>query len=140
MVSVLRSLGYRAYLKTVKTPTTYGPNRQAMVCPCWTVDYPAADDMISPFLMCDSPIPGYNQGRFCDRSIDREVDRARRLESSDRQAAAHLWAKIDRKLTLAAPWVVIWVMRSSQLFSPRAGNYTYCYLSAGTCLDQVWVR
>jgi peptide/nickel transport system substrate-binding protein len=91
-------------------------------------------------LGCELARPGYGNGGICNRDIELQLERARRLENTDRRAAAQLRTRIDRQLTLAAPWNTIRFPRSAELLSRRTGNYTYCFLSAGACLDQLWVR
>jgi YVTN family beta-propeller protein len=150
LVSVLRSLGYRAQLRTVPhTGSTWRPDRQAGVGG-GSEDYPSANNFFSPLFTCRSyqpsrPSANWNTAAFCDSRIDDEMARARALQTSDPRAAAELWGKIDRELTDQAPWVVIRTGRAPDFVSDRTGNYTYCYLSSvtgstGACLGQLWVR
>jgi peptide/nickel transport system substrate-binding protein len=150
LVSVLRSLGYKARLRTVPhTGSTWRPNRQAGVGG-WGNNYPSPNNFFSPLFTCRSydparPSENANVAAFCSGRIDAEIARARALQSSDPSAASRLWSTIDRQITDQALWVVIRTQLAPDFVSRRTGNYTYCYLSgqtgsAAACLDQLWVR
>ncbi len=150
LVSVLRSLGYKAQLGTVPhRGSTWRPNRQAGVGG-WAEDYPSPNNVFSTQFTCRSYDPGRpdtnpNTAGFCSRRIDAEIARARALQTSDPPAASRLWSTIDRRITDKALWVVIRTQLAPDFVSRRTGNYTFCYLStttgsAGACLDQLWVR
>ena len=136
IVSVLRSIGYNAHLRLIPhTGTTWRRNRQAGV-EGLGLDYPSANDVLSNFT-CNP--------QFCDRRIDATIARARRLQINDPAAASQLWTKIDRDITDRAPWVVLNVSRNPEFVSRKTGNYTYCFLTAGSgsssaCLERLWVR
>src|SRR5262249_35163607 len=56
LVRVLRSLGYRAKLKTVALGTsTYDPRRQAGV-DGWGADFPSANNFFTPLLTCGATL------------------------------------------------------------------------------------
>jgi YVTN family beta-propeller protein len=148
-VSVLRSLGYKARLKTIphKGPT-WRPNRQAGV-QGWGGDYPSANDVFSTAFTCSSfthvPAGNLNEAEFCNPSIDREIAHARALQTSNPSAAAALWHSIDHQVTNDAPWVPMKTFLSTDFLSRRTGNYKYCWLAGeigftGACLDQLWVH
>jgi peptide/nickel transport system substrate-binding protein len=67
------------------------------------------------------------------------MSHAQALQTSDLQAAARLWARIDRELTLRAPWVPYANGAVLEVKSSRVGNYQY-NPRWGTLLDQLWVR
>jgi peptide/nickel transport system substrate-binding protein len=150
LVSVLRSLGYKAQLRTVPhSGSTWRPNRQAGVGG-WVGDYPSPNNFFSPQFTCRSydparPNANLNVAGFCSRRIDAKIARARALQTSDPPAASRLWSTIDRSITDQALWVVIRTQLAPDFVSRRTGNYTFCYVSAitgsaGACLDQLWVR
>jgi peptide/nickel transport system substrate-binding protein len=149
IVSVLRSLGYKARLKTVPhVGSTWRPNRQAGVGG-WAADYPSASSFFSNFTCRDydlaHPDENVNTTGFCNKTIDAEIARARALQTTDPPAASSLWSTIDRQVTDQGVWVVIRSGIDSELISRRTGNYTYCWLSGAigstsACLDQLWVR
>jgi peptide/nickel transport system substrate-binding protein len=149
-VTVLRSLGYRAVLKTVAHDgqPTWRSGRQAGVSG-WGADYPSSGNLLSTQFSCasytTSEKTNANAAGFCDKRIDRQIARATALQSQDPNAASHVWATIDRELTDAAPWVPMKSNLSADFVSRRTGNYKYCWLSGQTgvvsaCLDQLWVR
>jgi YVTN family beta-propeller protein len=148
-VSVLRSLGYRAQLRTVPYPgLTWRPNRQAGVAG-WRSDFPAASSLLVPLFTCRSytgkASTTVNWSEFCNRRIDAEIARAAELRTVDPSAASRLWTRIDHEITDLAPWVVIRADIATDFVSRRTGNYTSCWLSywngsTAACLDQLWVR
>ena len=113
-----------------------------MVFSGWYPDYQAPAGMVVP-LTCDAykPVPSENANNaaFCDRAIDREIARARSLETSDPEAATRLWARVDRDLTDQAPWVAFASGVALEVKSTRVGNYQY-NPQWGTLLGQLWVR
>jgi peptide/nickel transport system substrate-binding protein len=150
IVSVLRSIGYKARLSLIPhTGGTWRPNRQAGVSG-WGADYPSANAVLTTYFTCRSyaPVPpnaNFNVAAFCDRGIDAMIARARRLQVSDPASASQLWAKVDREITDRAPWVTMETGANPDFVSRRSGNYTYCFLSGATgsssaCLDRLWVR
>ncbi len=65
--------------------------------------------------------------------------RARTLQAQDPNAAAKLWAELDRKATDQAVWVPTTTPRNIDLVSKRVGNFQHHPLF-GVLLDQLWVR
>jgi peptide/nickel transport system substrate-binding protein len=89
IVSVLRSLGYRARLRTVPhSGSTWRPNQQAGVGG-WGWDFPAASNFFVPLFTCRSytgnPSTNANTSELCDRRVDAQIARARRSRRSTRQ-------------------------------------------------------
>jgi peptide/nickel transport system substrate-binding protein len=66
------------------------------------------------------------------------MSQADQLQVSDPQAAAQVWAEVDREITDLAPWVPFVSLRFADFTSARVGNYQYS--PAGILLDQFWVR
>jgi peptide/nickel transport system substrate-binding protein len=61
------------------------------------------------------------------------------LQSRNPNAAAALWARIDREITDQAPWVPVYNPRSLVMLSARVGNYQFNpYWSL--LIDQLWVH
>jgi YVTN family beta-propeller protein len=140
IVSVLRSLGYKARLKSVEELSAYGaaarrPTVQAHI-QGWYADYPSADDFFYPLLTC-----AFQNGseEFCNPTIDAEIARARALQVSDPRAASKLWSKIDREIVDLAPWVVESNAQNVDFVSRRVGNYQV-NPEWGVLVDQLWVR
>ena len=142
---MLGSLGYKTHLLALDVGTFFpssddsryrwqeGPDR-------WGTDYPSASDFFLPLLTCASYKPGttanLNASEFCDRRIDREIAHAQSLDASDPQAAAALWAKVDRNITDQSPWLTYVNSRDVELVSSRVGNYVYSAVG-GPLLDQL---
>jgi YVTN family beta-propeller protein len=149
LVSVLDHLGYRASLRVINDPDAYARRlydsrrRTQVGWFSWYQDYPAPSDFIGPLLTCRSFIPGnplnLNAAEFCNRSIDAQVQQALMLQSRNPNAAAALWARIDREITDQAPWVPVYNPRSLVILSARVGNYQFNpYWSL--LIDQLWVH
>jgi len=149
IVSVLRSLGYKARLRTIQhAAPTWRANRQAGVGG-WAGDYPSASNFFRPLFTCRAyttdPATNTNITGFCNHRIDAAIARARAVQVNDAVAASRLWAAIDHQITDLSPWVVLRTGTNSDFVSRRTHNYTTCWLSylTGTtsaCLDQLWVR
>ena len=67
------------------------------------------------------------------------MNQADQLQVSDPQAAAQIWAKVDREITDLAPWVPFASLRSDDFTSARVGNYQDNPIW-GILADQLWVR
>ena len=80
-----------------------------------------------------------NVAEFCDRAIDREIARARSLQTSDPETASRLWANIDRNITDRAPWVAFANNAAVEVISTRVRNYQF-NPQWGTLLDQLRVK
>ena len=137
VVTLLRRLGYRTQLKTVAPDSKYlaaidDPGNKIQIAALrWFPDWPAASGFINSVI--------FNCSYFCDRTIDREIARARALQATDARAANALWARIDRDLTDRAPWLFLYNNKQADFVSKRVGNFQY-NLQYGILLDQLWVR
>jgi len=147
-VAVLRELGYRASLQ-VASVSAFAANvndtrrRVQASVGTWIVDYPSASDFFDLFFRCSSfrpadPADTRSGSFFCHPSIDSQMSQADQLQVSDPQAAAQVWAEVDREITDLAPWVPFASLRYADFTSARVGNYQYS--PAGILLDQFWVR
>jgi len=147
LARVLRSLGYRAALKAV--PGGVGAffryvsdvrNRAQTGLSGWFADYASAFGYLQPNFSCAATgVRASNTSQFCNRGVDRQIKRAAAVESSEPQAAAHLWHRIDERVTDLAPWVPLFNQTTAQLVSKRVGNYQY-NPQWGVLVDQLWVR
>ena len=149
VVSVLDQLGYRASLRVITDANAYARRlydsrqRTQVGWFSWYRDYPAPSDFIGPLLTCHSFIPGsplnLNAAEFCNRRIDAQVKQALMLQPRNPNAAAALWARIDREIADQAPWVPVYNPRSLVMLSARVGNYQFDpYWSL--LIDQLWVH
>jgi peptide/nickel transport system substrate-binding protein len=150
LVSVLKTLGYKARLHVLPLrdadkyfPTITDSRRRIQVAGIgWVADYPSPDNFFTSLLTCSSFRLGTgnnNVAEFCDPRIDAEIARARSLQTSDPQAAAELWRKVDRDVVDQAPWIVHDNPQTADFVSRRVGNYQYSP-QWGALLDQLWVK
>jgi YVTN family beta-propeller protein len=148
-VGVLRELGYRATLRIASVAAFAGNVKdtrrkvQASVG-TWVVDYPSASDFFNLFFRCSDfrpadPANTTSGSFFCHPGIDRQMNQAEQLQISDPQAAARVWAEVDREITYLAPWVPFVSLRFADFTSARVGNYQY-NPAWGILLDQLWIR
>ncbi|MEY2513666.1 MAG: hypothetical protein QOJ89_1024 [bacterium] len=75
----------------------------------------------------------------CQSETDRLTRTATRLQLTNPAAAARVWARADRRVTDAAPWVPTNELQSTELVSRRVGNYRFAS-TVGALLSQLWVR
>jgi YVTN family beta-propeller protein len=144
VVSVLHDLGYRARYRLADNPFAHADKLGLQLgFNGWYPDFGTPSSFITPLLTCRSydrnNALNNNSAEFCSRRIDREIARARTLQTSDPGAASGLWAKIDRDLTDQAPWVPYANGVALDVVSTRVGNYQL-NPQLGTLLDQLWVR
>ena len=125
-------------------PTLYvDPQQKWQAIPFgWQTDYATAAGFFVPTLTCASFTPANNGNfsEFCNADIDREIARARTLETIDQQAAAKVWAKVDHDIVDQAPWVARGTPRTLEFVSSRVGNDVYNLWNGDVLLDQMWVR
>jgi YVTN family beta-propeller protein len=149
---VLGDLGYRVTTRTSdNTPTgphyftynaTLAHHAQAGL-DAWYADYPAPSNFIQQLLSCQaiSRVPGTNidESEFCDAGIDRRIQAALALQTTDPAAAGSAWAALDHAITDDAPWVPLVNDRGWDLVSARVGDYQH-NPEWGALLDQMWVQ
>jgi peptide/nickel transport system substrate-binding protein len=105
----------------------------------WFADYPAASNFFSLVSCSSAGDPSVNLSGICSRGLDAKVERANVLQAQDQDAAAKLWAEVDRDVTNLAGLVPTYTPRNVELVSKRVGNYQHHPLF-GVLLDQLWVR
>ena len=148
VVALLRRLGYRASARTVPG-RRYGQtisdsrNRVQISGGGWDAEYPAASSFFDAKLSCRafrpaSPLSN-NDAEFCDHGIERLAERARRLASTDPNAAANLWEDVYRRIMDQAPWVPVATPRHVDFVSKRVGNYQF-HPVWGMLVSQLSVR
>jgi peptide/nickel transport system substrate-binding protein len=149
--NLLRSLGYRASVKSLPQPPYFGVvgdsrTRAQIGTTEWISDYPAASGFFIAILTCASFLPANpgnsNYSQFCDPQIDREIGRALHEQSTNADAARGLWERVDRLTVDQAPWVALVNPKTVDVLSTRVGNYQYSPggTGAGLLIDQLWVR
>jgi peptide/nickel transport system substrate-binding protein len=148
-VSVLRDLGYRASLRlashaAVERATNNSRRRTQATVGEWFADYPSASDFLDLFFRCsaarlDDPAATRNGSFFCDPAADRLMTFADREQPTDPQRAAATWAKADRVVTFAAPWIILANLNNVDFLSSRVTNYQYNPF-LGVMLDQLQIH
>lgn len=148
-VRLLDHLGYRARLRRYPDPQTFythagQPSTHAGAgVEGWESNLPRASDFFTNLLTCGSYQPtaqvNLNAAGFCEPKLDREIERAQQLATSDPAASAAVWSKVDRTVTEAAPWVSFLNRAGLDLTSARVGNYQRNW-QFSVLLDQLWVR
>ena len=109
----------------------------------WALGYPDPGSFLPQVFSCAAFLPGdpdnLNPGAFCDRGIDRQMQKAQAEQLSDPTGSRARWQRVDREITDAAPWVPLMVTKDVNFVSKRLGNYQYSP-SFGMLIDQLWVR
>jgi peptide/nickel transport system substrate-binding protein len=148
-VRLLDRLGYRARLRTYPDVQTFYEHagrpgmRTGAGVQGWESNFPRASDFFPSLLTCASYQPtaqvNLNAAGFCNRKLDRQIERAQALAVSDPAASAALWSRVDREVTDAAPWVAFLNRAGIDVTSARLGNYQRNQ-QFSVLLDQLWVR
>jgi peptide/nickel transport system substrate-binding protein len=148
-VRLLRSLGYRA---SMKTRSGFGyfnvvgdsRTRAQIGTTDWISDYPAPSGFFNAVLTCASFLPNdpgnSNDAQFCDPRIDRQIGQALAEQATNPEAARGAWERVDRQTVDEAPWVPLVNPRSVDVLAKRVGNYQYSSAGLGMLIDQLWVR
>ncbi|MDX6386982.1 MAG: hypothetical protein QOD85_784, partial [Gaiellaceae bacterium] len=150
MVSVLKSLGYRARLHVVGDPQKYfglvdDSRRRVQVGYFgWVSDFPSESSFIEPAVACSSYVPGSSfrtsdPSGFCSHSLDRLLRHASAVQALNAPAARVLWQRAERLILAQAPIVPAYNKQQVDLLSKRVGNYQY-HPQWGALVDQLWVR
>jgi len=150
MVTVLKSLGYRARLHPVKEVDKYfgliSDSRRRIQIGWfgWGSDFPSESAFIGVQFACSafvpaSPYRNQDPSAFCNRSIDRQLDHAGAVQAQDPPAARALWQRIEREILALAPVVPTYNRQNVDLLAKRVGNYQF-HPQWGTLVDQLWVK
>jgi YVTN family beta-propeller protein len=151
-VRLLDSLGYHARLRTVGDKTTQAAfdrfyvylndsRHKAQMGAYWNQG-PQSAAWATSFLRCDAFEPNsgdnVNTSQFCNRELDRRIDHALRLQTTDPAKAGAAWAAVDRHIVDQAPAVGLLVPQGLDLVSKRVRNYQR-NPAWGVVLSQLWV-
>jgi peptide/nickel transport system substrate-binding protein len=161
--ATLVDLGYRVDLDTTNTllppenKCWFGgisPDADVSVIG-WANDYPSAASFLVPLLSCVEPegsLPpnvsptvkgagdfSWNFTGFCDREVDRRMQRALDLQLTDPHAAARAFEALDREFVDLAPMIPYMTGTDVWLVSKRVRNVEFGPL-LGLIVSQVWVR
>ena len=145
---LLDELGYRASLRLLpyELPPGKGEDydsairrpRAQIALLGWLADNATPSTFTDSTLSCASlasPLT-INLSGFCNRPLDRQIERARAAKGSE---AIARWSAIDHRITDLAPIVPLVNRRSADFVSKRVGNVQH-HLQGYTMLDQIWVR
>jgi ABC-type transport system substrate-binding protein/class 3 adenylate cyclase len=148
LVSLLRSIGYRATVRPVPPGTSYynflndSSDRVQAGIYGWFQDYADPYDYLSLFT-CSSFHPrsaaNFNASEYCDPAFDGLVRRALAAEAGGAADAPAAWQLADRRLTNRAPAVPVFNSIADDVVSSRVGDYEH-NPEFGVILDQLWVR
>jgi peptide/nickel transport system substrate-binding protein len=145
--SLLTRLGYRVSVKTSPDFSVYFPalgkalvNGKAHAgSNGWFADYPAASNFFNLVSCAYARDPSVSLSGFCSRELEAKIKRASVLQAQGEDAAARLWAQVDRDVTNLTPLVPTFTSRNVDLVSKRVDNFERHPLF-GVLLDQLWVR
>jgi peptide/nickel transport system substrate-binding protein len=151
-VRLLDSLGYRARLRTVGHTTTQAAfdkfsfylndsrNKAQMGAYWWQGAWSPGG--ATSFLRCDAFEPdstdNVNTSEFCNRELDRRIDQALRVQTTDPAETGAAWAAVDRQIVDQAPAIGLLVPQGVDLVSKRVHNYQH-NPARGVVLSQLWV-
>jgi peptide/nickel transport system substrate-binding protein len=148
LASVLRSIGYDAQPKALSSNIQYTyiqntKNNVQISLTDWYQDYPAASDFLYVLFGCAGFTPGSdaspNIAGWCDKSVDAEMKKALLTGVTNVDAAASMWAKIDRQVTDAVPAASLFQPKATDLVAPRVKNYVWSD-QVHMLFSQAWVK
>jgi peptide/nickel transport system substrate-binding protein len=147
VVDVLTELGMRAELRVIPSADRYfqtylygttpgSPEHPAIFFSGWLPDFPTASNYVEPQFGCDGSANAFG---VCDRTLERMVDEAKRLQASDLGAANRAWAAVDRRLVERAMLAPLTNALVAYPVSDRVGNVQIHPLWS-LLLSRLWVR
>jgi peptide/nickel transport system substrate-binding protein len=143
VTAVLHQIGLRAELEVLPSDDFYGG---AFAAPgssrhpdvfsyYWFTGYPGAWEFVYPQYGCGA---NFNVTGYCDESIDRRIEQARSLQTSDPGSANRAWSEIEHDLVDGAALVSVANPISTFVVSERTGN-VQINPQFGLLLGQIWV-
>jgi peptide/nickel transport system substrate-binding protein len=149
MVSDLNSIGYKASPQLLGASIQYPYVQNSTNSGKWNVgwsawyqDYPAQSDFLNVLLGCGTIHPNSdaspNIAAFCDKSINAQILKAEKMESTDPAGAAKLWTQVDHEDTVQAPWVDLYNPRQIDFLASNVHGYGWnpqWYI----LIDQLWL-
>jgi peptide/nickel transport system substrate-binding protein len=140
VVDVMHDIGLDADLHVVKdfdeyVNAVYGGEPQMFLFG-WGSDYPRPGDFIESQFHCGSPV---NVTHFCSHRIDRRMQEAKELQTTDPAAANSAWSEIEHDLVEASAWVPFSNHVAAYVFSARAEN-VQVHPQWGLLLSRLWVQ
>jgi YVTN family beta-propeller protein len=138
VVGVLRTLGFHARAHLIpqdafdSIPQRVYEHQIQMTPPSWGDTSPYG--FFGTWLLCSAP---FGNHWFCDPGIDRAVQYAETLETTNPEAASQAWARIDHAVTDQAAWVPTVNPETFDFVSARVHNYQET--PGGLLADQLWL-
>jgi len=148
VVDVLNDLGLRARLKVVDDVDGYFEAFYQVTAPAgtrghpqiylsgWGPDYPFASNFVDIQFGCGAP---GNSSGYCSRSLDAEMTRARRLQTTDPGAATRAWTEIEHQLVEEAAQAPLTNPVTTYAVSARTEN-VQINPQWGILLSRLWVQ
>ena len=148
VVSLLDDLGYRARLKAIQGDYSgelgRSFKRSQIAFGGWTSDYESPSRFLVDLFSCASvPVKpgdqGVNLSQLCDREVDRQLEAALALQSTNPTSATAAWQRAESTILDRAPVVPLYNNRDISFVSSRLGNYQVSP-QYGPLLTQAWVK
>jgi len=150
VVTALRQLGYRAQLVVYDNQNgdyfSYVANSRNKVQAAffgWVAGDVNAGGFFEGTFQCSGYTPmspnNLNPSGFCDRATDGLITQAKQADGSSPASANALWARVDRSIVDAAPWIPLVTPTWVDVVSKRMHNYTRNPV-LGVIFDQMWVQ
>ena len=110
----------------------------------WQADFPSEASFLAPLFKCSDFVPGKpdqttDPSFFCDRAVDRLMDRAVAVGLVNPPAGHRLWQQAERKILADAPVVPTFNRENIDFITKRVGNYQY-NPQWGPLVDEMWVH
>lgn len=131
--AVLRRLGYRVRVHLVPHDHLDAPLGTIQLIDAAWGD--TTNGMFATWFRCDGPNV---HGWFCDRRLDRMLDRAQAVKATQPRTAAAIWAAADRRLVDQAAWLPLINDLGLDFVSARVRNYQF-HPYWGLIADQLWL-
>jgi peptide/nickel transport system substrate-binding protein len=152
ILNALDQIGYRASAHITSPDgdgfgewndaTTDSNRRVSAVLTGWAADYPNPIDFLDLLLSCRAYVPhstiNLNTAELCDATLDGLIAKAEAVQVRDPARGAVLWQAADQRAVDLAAWVPLLHDVSTDVLSPRVGNYQH-NAEWSVLLDQLWV-
>jgi len=150
VVTALRQIGYQARLVVYDNSKgdyfNYAADSRNKIQAAffgWVAGDVNAGAFFEGIFQCSGYTPAstnnQNPSGFCDPATESLISQARQAEESSPASATALWARVDRLIVDAAPWIPLVNPTWVDVISKRVHNYTRNPV-LGVLFDQMWVR
>jgi ABC-type transport system substrate-binding protein len=150
VVTALQQLGYRAQLVVYNNPkldyfSFVADSRHKVQAAFfgWVAGDVNAGGFFDGTFQCGGYTPAsasnLNPSGYCSRATDRLIAQAKQAQASAPASANAVWARVDRSIVDASPWIPVVTPTWVDLVSKRIHNFTRNPV-LGVIFDQMWVR